>query len=131
MHIFWQTESFNKKFLLMLYTTTIFTILLKFWTEKRAINKNFFGFHLILIKFGEVVVTHVYYNFTRLHHNRMKNKKSYINSPFFYSEFQGVSRIVIIVHSVMRRSWICHGRKTISNQGKIILKLFHYFMWNT
>ena len=28
-----------------------------------------------------------------------ENQKSFINSPFFYSEFQSVSRIVKIVHS--------------------------------
>ena len=68
---------------------------LKFWTEKRAINKTFFVFHLILMKLGEVVVIHVYYNFTKFHQNRMKNKKkSFINSPF-----QSVSRIVKIVRS--------------------------------
>ena len=50
------------------------------------------------MKLGEVVVTHVYYNFTKFHQNRMKNK-SFINSPFFCSEFQSVSRIVKIVHS--------------------------------
>ena len=32
-------------------------------------------FHLILIKFGEVVVAHVYYNFAKFYRNRMKNKK--------------------------------------------------------
>ena len=34
------------------------------------------------MKLGEVVV-HDYYNFTRFHQNRMENKKSFINSPFF------------------------------------------------
>ena len=53
------------------------------------------------LKLGELVVTHVYYNFTKFHQNQMKNKKSFINSPFFCSEFQSVSRIVKIVHSVM------------------------------
>ena len=51
------------------------------------------------MKLGEVVVIHVYYNFTKFHQNRMKNKKSFINSPFFCSEFQSVSRIVKIIHS--------------------------------
>ena len=32
----------------------------------------------------------------------MKNKKSFINSPFFCSEFQSVSRIMKIVHSGYR-----------------------------
>ena len=47
---------------------------LKFWTEKRAIN-IIFVFHLILMKLGEVVVIYVYYNITKFHQNRMKNKK--------------------------------------------------------
>ena len=40
---------------------------LKFWTEKLAINKTSFVFHLILMKLGEVLVTHVYYNFPKFH----------------------------------------------------------------
>ena len=52
---------------------------LKFWTEKRAINKKNFVFHLFLMKLGEVVITHVYYtSSTKLHQNRMKKKN------FFY-----------------------------------------------
>ena len=39
------------------------TYTLKFWTERQAINKTFV-FYLILMKLGEVVVIHVYYNFT-------------------------------------------------------------------
>ena len=45
----------------------------------------------------------VYYNFTKFHQNQMKNKKSFINSPFFCSEFQSVNRIVKIVHSEQPR----------------------------
>ena len=41
------------------------------------------------------------YNFTKFHQNQMKNKKSFINSLFFCSEFQSVSRIVKIIHSAM------------------------------
>ena len=72
---------------------------LKFRTEKWAIKKTFFVFHLILTELGEVVVTHVYYSSTKLHQNRMKNKKSVINSPLLCSEFHSVSRIVKFVHS--------------------------------
>ena len=46
---------------------------LKFWTEKQAINTTFFVFHLILMKLDEVLVIHVYYNFTKFNQNRMKN----------------------------------------------------------
>ena len=52
------------------------------------------------MELGEVVVTHVNYNFTTFHQNQMKNKKSFTNSPFFCSEFQSVSIIMKIVHSV-------------------------------
>ena len=46
---------------------------------KRSIIKTFFVFHPILMKLGEVVVhVHVYYNFTKFHKNRMKNKKVFI-----------------------------------------------------
>ena len=48
---------------------------LEFWTEKRAINNKKIVFLQILMKLGEVVVTHVYYNFTKFNQNRMKNKK--------------------------------------------------------
>ena len=50
---------------------------LKFWTEKRAFNRAFFVFHLILMKLGEIVVHMGNYNFTKFHQNQMKNKKFY------------------------------------------------------
>ena len=46
------------------------------------------------MKLGEVVVIHVY-------QNQMKNKKVLLIAPIFCSEFQSVSRIVKIAHSVM------------------------------
>ena len=52
------------------------------------------------MKLGEVEVTHV----LQFHQVSLKSddkQKSFINSPFFCSEFQSVSRIVKIVHSVM------------------------------
>ena len=101
-------------------TTTMYdfhdsTDTLKFFTEKWAINKPFFVFHLILMKLGEVVVNHVYYNFTKFHQNRMKNKKRFINSPFFCSEFQTVSRTVKIVHSAVGPSYQC--KKGMEGRG--------------
>ena len=51
------------------------------------------------MKLGEVVVIDVYYNFTKFHQKSDEKQKSFINSPFFFSEFQSVSRIVKIVHS--------------------------------
>ena len=61
---------------------------LKFWTEKRPINKTFFVFHPILIKLGEVVVIHVYYNFTKFHQNRMKTKKVLLIAHFSVQNFK-------------------------------------------
>ena len=61
---------------------------LKFCTEKRAINKSFFVFRLILMKIGEVVVIHVYYNFTKFHQNRMKNKKVLLIARFSVQNFK-------------------------------------------
>ena len=51
------------------------------------------------MQLGEIVVYMDNYNFTKVHQNQMKTKKSFIDSPFFCSEFQSVSRIVKIVHS--------------------------------
>ena len=82
---------FWKYFLTLLRTMYDFhdsTDTLKFWTEKRAIKKNFFVFHLILMKLGEVVVIHVYYNFTKFHQNRMKNKKVLLIAHFSVQNFK-------------------------------------------
>ena len=51
------------------------------------------------MKLGEIVEHMGYYNFTKFHQNQMKNKKVFIDSPFFCSEFQSVGRIVKIVQS--------------------------------
>ena len=65
------------------------TYTLKFLTEKRAINKKIFVFHLILMKLGEVVVTHdVYYNFAKFHQNRTKNKKVLLIAHFSVQNFK-------------------------------------------
>ena len=61
---------------------------------------NFFVFHLILMKLGEVVVIHVHYNFTKFHQNRMTNKKGFLIARFSVHNFKvGISRIAKIVHS--------------------------------
>ena len=58
------------------------------------------------MKFGEVVVTHLCYNFQfhQVSSKSDKKQKSFINSPFFCSKFQSVSRIVKIVHSATSTS---------------------------
>ena len=46
--------------------------------RKMGYYENFFVFHLILMKLGEVVVTHVCYNFTKfLQKSDVKQKKVY------------------------------------------------------
>ena len=52
------------------------------------------------MKLGEIVVHMNNYNFSKykFHQNQMKNI-FFVNSSFFCSEFQSVSRIVKIVHS--------------------------------
>ena len=40
------------------------------------------------MKLGEVVVTHVYYCFTKLHPNRMKNKKVFLIASFCVQNFK-------------------------------------------
>ena len=75
---------------------------LKFRTEKRV-------FHPILMKFGEIVV-HTQW-LLQLHQVSSKSdekEKSFINSPFFCSEFQSVSRIVKIVYSALGRNMWTH-----------------------
>ena len=99
---------------------------LKFWTEKRAINRTFF-FHPILMKLGEIVLHNEYYNFTKFHQNQMKNKRGFFNSPFFCSEFQSVSSVVKIIHSA--------GGVPIKQNGNCLaisfqtLKRFTFFLF--
>ena len=59
----------------------------KFWTEKWDIKKNFFVFHLILMKLGEIVIHMDDYNFTKFHQNQMKNKKVLLVAHFSVQNF--------------------------------------------
>ena len=52
------------------------------------------------MKLGEIVLYMGNYNFTKVWSKSDDKQKSFINYPFFCSEFQSVSRIVKIVHSV-------------------------------
>ena len=61
---------------------------LKFSTERWAINKTFLFFHLILMKLGEVVVHIGYYNYTKFHQNRMKNKKVLLIAHFSVQNYK-------------------------------------------
>ena len=42
------------------------------------------------MKLGEVVATHVYYNFTKFHQNRMKNKKVLLIDHFSVQNFKAL-----------------------------------------
>ena len=61
---------------------------LEFWTEKRAIDKTFLVFYLILMKLGEIVVHMGNYNFTKFHQNQMKNKKVLLIARFSVQNFK-------------------------------------------
>ena len=77
---------------------------------------------------------HLYYNFTKFHQNWIK--KSFINRPFFCSEFQSVGRIVKFVHSVL--GWVLARVITIflksfsvgrdMSQEVIKIVLSHFYM---
>ena len=69
-----------------------------FWTHKWAINKNF----CFSSDFDETWWRYSYpcvLQFYQVSSKSDEKQKSFINSPFFCSEFQSVSRIVKIVHS--------------------------------
>ena len=73
---------------------------LKFWTEKRSINKTFLFFTRFcwnLVKLW--VLTHWVLQLQQVSSKLDEKTKSFINRPFFCSEFQNVNRIVKIVHS--------------------------------
>ena len=50
---------------------------LKFWAEKRAINKTFFVFHPILIKLGEVGSTHFVLQFHQVSSKSDEEQKKF------------------------------------------------------
>ena len=51
-------------------------------------NKNFFVFHLILMKLCEVAVHIGKYNFTKFHQNQIKNKKVLLIARFSVQNFK-------------------------------------------
>ena len=57
---------------------------LKFWTEKRAINKSF----CFSSDFDKNWLTYVFYNFTKFHQNQMKNKKVLLIALFSVQNFK-------------------------------------------
>ena len=81
---------------------TIFTILLTLWNseQKNGLLVKLFCFSS---DFDETCWSCSYPCVQQFHQvsskSEEKQKKSFINSPFFCSEFQSVSRIVKIVHS--------------------------------
>ena len=76
----------------------------KFRTEKQAINKIF----CFSSDFDETWWSCSYPCVLQFHQVLSKSdekQKSFINCPFFCSEFQSVSRIVKIVHSAIGSNW--------------------------
>ena len=55
---------------------------------KRAFEKNFFVFHPILMKLGEIVVHIDKYNFTKFHQNQIENKKVLLIARFSVQKFK-------------------------------------------
>ena len=64
------------------------------------------------MKHGEVVVIQVHQVSSK---SDEKQKKGFINSPFFCSEFQSVSRILKIVHSALLKMNVCECMCVIVN----------------
>ena len=62
-----------------------------------------------------------------------EKQKSFINSPFFFSEFQSVSRIVKIIHSAVLKEWHDMGqlpRKHAANSNSTVRRaLVHRNAW--
>ena len=79
------------------------------------------------MKLGEVVVIHVYYNFTKFHQNRMTNKKVLLIARFSVQNFKVSveSWKSYIVRSVTTETylyivWPSHKTMTLSNCSKIL-----------
>ena len=85
---------------------------LKFWTEKRAINKTF----LFFIWFWWNLLNPCVLQFHQVSSKLDEKPKSFINSLFSCSEFQSVSRIVKIVHSVDGKQNQMSWPKTMKGQ---------------
>ena len=73
---------------------------LKFWTEKQAIYKTFYCFSSDFDETWWHCSTQWVLQLHEVSSKLDEKQKSFINCLFFCSEFQGVSRIVKIVHSV-------------------------------
>ena len=80
---------------------TIFTILLTLWNseQKNGLLIKKFCFSSDFDETWGNCSTHGYLQLHQVWSKSEEKQKSFINSPFFCSEFQSVSRIVKIVHS--------------------------------
>ena len=69
---------------------TIFTILWTLWNseQKNRLLIKLFCFHPILMKLGEVLVTHVYYNFSKFFLKKWMKTKIFINTHFSVQNFK-------------------------------------------
>ena len=74
------------------------------------------------MKLGEIIVHMDNYNFTKFHQNQSdeKQKKSFINSPFFCFEFQSVSRIMKIVHSALSMNSLFGSGVNPGDKGSVL-----------
>ena len=104
---------------------------LKFWIEKRAIIKTFLFFIWFWWNLAKLYSYPCVLQFHQVSSKSDEKQKSFINSPFFYSEFQSVSRIVKIVHSAngpvqdsLHQIWKWNRRFHIYSKANL-----KYFLW--
>ena len=95
---------------------TIFTILLTLWNseQKNGLLIKLFCFSSDFNETWESCTYPCVIKFHQVSSKSNEKQKSFINSPFFCSEFQCVSRIVKIVHSGLdtyRSIWHLNGQK--------------------
>ena len=86
---------------------TIFTILLTLWNseQKNRPLKKLFCFSSNFDETWWNCSTQLVLQLRQVSSKSDEKQKSFINSPFFCSEFQSVSRIVKIAHSALSYRW--------------------------
>ena len=103
---------------------TIFTILLTLWNseQKNALLKFFFCFSSDFDETWWNCSTNTWITPTSpsFIKNQLENKNSFINGPFFCSEFQSVNRIVKIVHSAIVLSITLQDLLLILHYGSLL-----------
>ena len=108
---------------------TIFTILLTLWNseQKNGLLIKLFCFYLILMKLGEGCS---YYTcilqFHQVSSKSDEKQKSFINSRFFCSKFQSVSRIVKIIHHASGVNKVLEDADLINNSSNVWATSYTY-----